>query len=94
MLDDSTEVKRHLDNVIDMVSRIGEIPEDELDKLSWDVGVIGRSYYVIGAYMCQVIESRAGKETLKQTIVEGPYSFFDSYNDLVSEDEKILYKKG
>jgi len=65
MLDDKAEVRRHLENVNEILSKIGSLPEDELDKLSWDTGVIGRSYYVTGAHMCQVIEEKAGKDVFR-----------------------------
>ena len=91
MLDDKAEVRRHLENVNEILSKIGSLPEDELDKLSWDTGVIGRSYYVIGAHMCQVIEEKAGKDVFKQTLLDGPKSFFETYNGLGSESEKLIY---
>ena len=91
MLDDKAEVRRHLENVNEIMSKIGSLPEDELDKLSWDTGVIGRSYYVTGAHMCQVIEEKAGKDVFKQTLLDGPKSFFETYNGLVSESEKLIY---
>ncbi len=91
MLDDKAEVRRHLENVNEILSKIGSLPEDELDKLSWDTGVIGRSYYVTGAHMCQVIEEKAGKDVFKQTLLDGPKSFFETYNGLGSESEKLIY---
>lgn len=65
--------------------------EEELDKRSWDMGVMERSYYVTGAHMCRVIEETSGKDVFKQTLVDGPRAFFETYNGLVSEKEIIIY---
>ena len=91
MLDAKDEVRRHLKNVNEILSKIGSMPEDELDKLSWDTGVIGRSYYVTGAHMCRVIEEKAGKDAFKQTLLDGPNAFFELYNGLVPEKKKMIY---
>ena len=91
MLDDEDEVRRHLENANMMLSKIGSIAEDELDKLSWGEGVMGRSYYVTGAHMCRVIEEKAGKDILKQTLWDGPWAFSKTYNGLVPEKEKLIY---
>ena len=91
MLDAKDEVRRHLKNVNEILSKIGSMPEDELDKLSWDTGVIGRSYYVTGAHMCRVIEEKAGKDAFKQTLLDGPNAFFELYNGLVPEKKKLIY---
>ncbi len=91
MLDDPAEVKRHIKNTKMILSKIGTIPEDELDKLSWDVGVIGRSYYVAGAHMCRVIEEKAGKGVLKQTLLDGPEAFFEVFNGLVGSEGRLGY---
>jgi hypothetical protein len=91
MLDDQDEVKKHVKKTNDILSKVGKVPEDELDKLTWDVGVIGRSFYITGAHMCRVIEETAGKETLKKRLLEGPEAFFVEYNSLVSENSKLNY---
>jgi len=79
-LDDPELVREHLKNVDMILSKIGKVPQDELDKLVWDLGVIGRSFYVAGAYMCGVIEGQLGRQALIQTMYDGPESFFELYN--------------
>jgi hypothetical protein len=91
MLDNEGEVRRHLENANMILSKVGNIPEEELDKLSWEEGVMARSYYVTGAHMCRVIEGKSGTDVLKQTLVDGPGTFFESYNDLVPEKERLIY---
>lgn len=90
MLDDVEEVKNHLKDVNVILSKVGKITENELSKLAWDIGVIGRSFYVVGAHMCRIIENQAGKEALIQTLLDGPTTFFDLYNSLVKAGDKIL----
>ena len=91
MLNDPEDIQRHLKNVNEILSKIDAIPEEELSKLSWDTGVIDRSYYVTGAHMCRVIEEKAGKEIFKQTLLDGPKAFFETYNGLVAEKERLIY---
>jgi hypothetical protein len=90
MIDDAEEVKKHLGNVNVIISKVGKISKNELIRQIWDIGVIGRSFYVTGAQMCQVIEKKADKEALIQTLIDGPRSFFDLYNSLVLAEQKIL----
>ena len=80
MLDNYEQVSFHVSEVKEILSKIGELPEDELDKLCWDKGVIGRSFYVVGAYMCKVIDEHEGREGLKRTLLEGPLVFQETYN--------------
>ena len=68
-----------------ILSKIGNLPEDEMDKLVWDVGIIGRSFYVAGAHMCGVIEVQLGRDALIQTMFDGPESFFELYNEYANE---------
>ncbi len=89
MLDDPDEVRKHTNVVRDIFSKIGELPEEELDKLCWDEGVIGRSFYVVGAYMCKVIDDNEGPDGLKRTLLEGPREFLTSYNKYAKNAMKI-----
>ena len=91
MLDDEKMVKHHMDEVKEIISATGSLSGEELRKQCWDRGVIGRSFYVVGAHMCRVIDEQRGKEGLKKTLLEGPVEFFRVYNSLVSDDLKILH---
>ena len=84
-LDDPDTVSEHLEKVEMILSKIGNLPEDEMDKLVWDVGIIGRSFYVAGAHMCGVIEDQLGRDALIQTMFDGPESFFELYNEYANE---------
>ena len=91
MLNNSKDIQRHHKNVNEILSKIGILSREDLDKLSWDTGVMERSYYVTGAHMCRVIEEKAGKEVFKRTLLDGPRAFFETYNGLVAEKEKMIY---
>ena len=82
MMDDPAVVDECFRQVRDILFKVGSIPDDELQKLSWDVGVLGRAYYVAGAEMCKVIDTEKGREALIETIWRGPRHFFDVYNEL------------
>lgn len=89
MLDDPAVVDECFRQVRDILSKVGSIPDDALQKLSWDIGVIGRAYYVAGAEMCKVIDTEKGRETLIETICRGPRHFFDVYNGLEAEGRRL-----
>jgi len=89
MMDDPAVVDECFRQVRDILSKVGSIPDDELQKLSWDVGVIGRAFYVAGAEMCRVIEADEGREALVETIWRGPRHFFDAYNGLAAAGRRL-----
>ena len=89
-LDDPDCVNTHIENVNDILGKIGKLPEEELDKLVWDIGVIGRSFYVAGAYMCQVIEESHGKNALTKSMLNSPSKFVELYNQDAKPAQKII----
>lgn len=91
MLDDPKAVKHHFNEVREIFEAVNKLSEDELQKLCWDKGVIGRSFYVVGAYMCKIIDERAGKNNMKSTLLEGPVSFFDLYNKLAQSEMRFTF---
>jgi hypothetical protein len=46
---------------------------------------------VTGPHICRDIEEKAGKEVFKKTLLDCPRAFFEAYNGLVSEKEKMIY---
>jgi hypothetical protein len=89
LLDDMAEVRRLLEDVNSVFSKVGEIPSEEIQKLAWEKCVIGRGYYVVGAFMCKVIEKQMGREALIETLTTGPVSFVKLYNSLVEDEMKV-----
>lgn len=91
MLDDTDEVKRLLGEVNALFAEVGKLSDRQMQKLSWEKGVEKRAYYITGAHMASVIERDKGRRTLVHTISMGPRAFIDTYNDLVSDERKIIY---
>ncbi len=89
LLDDMAEVRRLLQDVNLVFSKVGVLTTEEIQKLAWEKCVIGRGYYVVGAYMCKVIEEKSGKEALIETLTKGPVSFVKLYNSLVEDEMKV-----
>jgi hypothetical protein len=89
MMDAPGVVDQCFGQVRDILSKVGSFPDDELQKLSWDVGVIGRAFYVAGGEMCRVIDVEKGRETLIETIWRGPRNFFDAYNELAEPRRRL-----
>ena len=65
------------------------LSQDELQKRSWDIGITQRAYYVVGADMARIIEGKAGRRALVETIDRGPRSFVATYNSLVPAAERV-----
>jgi len=89
MMDDPAVVDQCFGQVRDILSKVGSVPDDELQKLSWDVGVIGRAFYVAGAEMCRVIDAEKGREVLIETIWKGPRYFFEVYNEIAEPVRRL-----
>lgn len=89
LLDNMADVDRLLKDVNTVLSKVGELSDEEIQKLAWEKCVIGRGYYVVGAHMCRVIEDKKGREALIETLLKGPVSFVRLYNSLVEEEMKI-----
>jgi hypothetical protein len=80
MLDDPAVVREHLDQVNLILRSVSEKPGAEVEKMMWDVGVIGRAFYTVGAHMCRVIEEKLGRDALVSTFKAGTTAFTDLYN--------------
>ena len=89
MMDDPAVVDQCFGQVRDILSKVGSVPADELQKLSWDVGVIGRAFYVAGAEMCRGIDAEKGREALIETIWKGPRYFFEVYNEIAEPVRRL-----
>jgi hypothetical protein len=92
LLDDMAEVRRLLEDVNLVFSKVGELANEEIQKLAWEKCIIERGYYVVGAHMCMVIEEKRGKEALIGTLTKGPVSFVKLYNSLVEDEMKVRVK--
>ncbi len=91
MLENPAHVRRLLGELNDLFAQVGELPQDELRRLAWRVGVTRRAYYIVGAMMAMTIDDELGRDELIRTLAVGPVSFVEVYNSLVSDDTKVHY---
>jgi hypothetical protein len=90
LLESSEDVTRLLTNVNGLLGMVGTVSDEELARRSWRTGVTNRAYYISGAHMSQVIDSRLGRDALIGSLTEGPAAFVDLYNSLVDHSRRII----
>lgn len=90
MLEDPDVVDEKIAEVNDIFQKSLTQSTEETDSMSWDVGVMKRAYYVAGAYMAKRIDEELGRAILVETIATGPLSFIETYNEIASDNQKIL----
>ncbi len=88
LLESHDAIDQRLRDVNEAFSKVGE-GEDAVQAFVWERCVLGRAYYVVGAHMCQVIEERAGRTGLLDTLVQGPASFVALYNSFAPEERRV-----
>ncbi|WP_455141470.1 DUF5700 domain-containing putative Zn-dependent protease [Candidatus Hodarchaeum mangrovi] len=89
LLENEIELKRLLNEVNKLFLNIGKLSDEELKKIAWNIGVIKRGYYVVGAHICQIIDEKVGRNSLLETLTTGPFSWIRLYNTLVNNGMKI-----
>jgi len=89
LLENPDDVVRLLKEVNGLFAQAGKVSDEELQQLSWRKGVTDRGYYIVGAHMAQVIDSRLGRAALIGTLSKGPLSFVTMYNPLVGEEMRV-----
>lgn len=89
MLEDENEVCRLLADTNVVLSQYSKLSGEELQKLSWDKGVMERAYYVTGAYMCKVIDEKEGRDALIHVYSQGLISIIERYNKNADGNLKI-----
>jgi hypothetical protein len=94
MLDDFDEVQRAFTSTNAVLSQFGILPAEELQKLSWDKGVVERAFYVTGAHICRTIEDHKGRQALIEVYSKGPLSIIALYNSIAEDGLKIVFPEG
>jgi len=89
MLDDPRRVAAKFAAMVSILEKRWSLDESELRKLSWEDGVQGRAFYVGGAHMARVLDERAGRAALNETIAKGPYAFAVDYNEVADADSLV-----
>jgi tetratricopeptide (TPR) repeat protein len=90
LLESETDFKRLLSELNNLFSHAESLSPDSLRTKAWDVGVVQRAYYIVGAIMAKTVDEKKGREALVNTIKVGPRNFISSYNSVVEEDKKIF----
>lgn len=90
MMEDKEVVHRLFADTNEVLSQFAKLSEEELGKLSWEKGVIGRAYYVTGAQMCREIDETTGRESLINVYTKGPLSIIQLYNSIAHQDLKVV----
>jgi tetratricopeptide (TPR) repeat protein len=90
MMNNPNTVREKIAHVNDIFEKTDTVEAGKLRKLSWDVGVAERAYYITGGHMARTIDQNLGRAALVSTIENGPLSFIDTYNELVPKEEQIL----
>lgn len=90
LLADPAEVKRLTRDLNSVLAQVGVLPDQEVQKLTWDLCIAGRAFYIVGAHMCRTIDDRRGRAALIDTLLSGPVSFLNLYNSLVEQEAQIL----
>lgn len=89
LLQDMVEVHRLFAETNAILAQYEVIPALELQKLSWDQGVLGRAYYITGAHMCKMIADTLGRDALIEVYSTGPLSIINRYNTIAVDDLRV-----
>jgi len=89
LLESESDCTRLRNKLNDLFSKAKTMADKDLRKKAVEIGVRGKAYTVVGAYMAKMIEEKLGQDALKDTITQGPSSFLKTYNRLVDDDKKI-----
>lgn len=89
LIENPVDVIRMFADTNEVFSQFGKITDEELGKLSWDKGVVGRAYYVAGAIMAKTIDERKGRQALIDVYSKGPISITKLYNEVADEGMEI-----
>jgi tetratricopeptide (TPR) repeat protein len=91
ILKDEDKVKELRQNLNAFFSQIDTMTTDEVMKKAWLLGIQQRGFYVIGADMARKIEIQQGRKVLAETVTEGPIHFYEHYNSIAKEKEKLYF---
>lgn len=89
VLKDEDQIKKMRLNLNAFFSEIDSMTTDQVKKKAWFLGVQLRGFYVVGADMSRKIEIEKGREILAETVAKGPIHFYELYNSLAKEEEKL-----
>ena len=83
-----------MDQVNTILRASAEKPEAEVKKMMWDIGVMSRAFYTVGAHMFSEIENELGRDGLISTFKIGPAGFIELYNSIAEPSLKQILPRG
>ena len=90
-VDNSKRVKEAFAQTNEIIAQIGKVPDDEIQKLTWETGIQDRAYYVVGTHICKTIDQELGREALIKALSTGPQFWVNRYNQLVPKDLRLEF---
>ena len=90
MLKDGSKVKKAINKVNELIKMVDSESPDDFRKKMFKIGVEERALYICGAHIARTIDQRLGREALVKTVSAGPRTFIATYNEMVSEDQKVI----
>ena len=72
------------------LSKTSEMPSDRALRDVFNLGVRQRAFYVVGFDMARTIERRMGRDKLAETVAKGPIDFYELYNSISDDADKIF----
>jgi hypothetical protein len=93
MLESESTRREKLEAVQGLFVRATSVSAKKLQRLSWEIGVERRAYYIAGAHMAETLDRELGRQELIRTLREGPRSFVAAYNTLVPSNEQLTFQE-
>lgn len=90
LLQDKNQIKKLIGDINQILETIDEDNEKEIDDLVIEKGFNGRAFYIVGAYVCQIIDQKKGRKELIDLLLMGPASLISMYNEIVDDEEFII----
>jgi tetratricopeptide (TPR) repeat protein len=87
-LESDLAVSMLIRQVNDLFQDTEAFPEDEIMSRIYEAGT-RRALYVVGAYMARTIDEQLGRESLVETVAQGPRSFVTKYNRVAKAGREI-----
>ena len=89
LLEDSDKVNSLLHDLNEFFEKADKMNPDDLQNEGWNIGVVKRGYYIVGAFIANTIEEKLGRNLLLNSIEQGPRSFVSVYNSIADNDLKL-----
>jgi hypothetical protein len=89
-VDDPDRVVEAFDQTNQIIAKIDTVSDEDIQKMTWDTGIQGRAYYVVGTTICKTIDEKLGRQALIDAMSTGPQFWARQYNQLVPEEIQLI----